>query len=223
MNLKLIITGASGMVGNGILHVCLDHPGVEKILVINRKSIGISNPKLEEIIHQDFSDLSSIENQLKDYDACFYCIGVTSLFIKEFDYYKITHNLTLSFANSLSVINPYMVFCYVSGYGADFSGKAKLMQARIKGLTEKDLLKTSFKNVYSFRPGLLKPVKGQKYIHVVYHLFNPFYSLFRYLLPKFILSLNELALAMIKSAAIGYEKQILEVTDIKLLSCSETE
>lgn len=218
MSIKVIITGSTGMVGNGILRICLDHPDIKEVLVINRRPVEITNPKLKEIIHQDFFDLSPVENQLSGYDACFYCLGTTSLSIKEPKYYKITHDLTLSVANKLAAVNPGMAFCYVSGFGADIPGKAKFMQARVKGITERDLFKTSFRKVYAFRPGLLRPVKGQKYVHGVYYLFNPFYRIFRFLLPGFVLSLEELALSMIISVTTNYKGQILEVKDIVSLA-----
>jgi putative NADH-flavin reductase len=220
MHLKVIITGSTGMVGNGILLVCLNHPDVKEVLAINRRPSEISSPKLKEIIHQNFFDLSPIENQLSGYDACFYCLGVTSFLIKESQYYEITHDLTLSFANKLAGINPNMTFCYVSGFGANSPDKAKFMQAKVKGLTETDLFKTSFKKIYSFRPGLLKPVRGQKYVHKVYYLFNPFYPFFHLLFPGFVLSLKELGLAMINSVTTVLKKQILEVIDIVSLSKS---
>jgi hypothetical protein len=216
MSLKVIVTGSSGMVGEGILRVCLDHPDVDKILAVNRRPINLSNPKIKEIIHQDFFDLSPVENQLTGYNACFYCIGTTSILVKEPEYYNITHNLTLSFANTLARLNPGMIFCYISGFGADPG--SKIMQTRIKGITEDDLFKTSLKKVYSFRPGLLKPIKGQKNVHSIYYLFNPFYHIFRFLLPGFILSLNELGQAMINSVTREYEKRILEVKDIVTLA-----
>jgi len=218
MNLKVIITGSTGMVGNGILRVCLNHPDIGEVLVINRRPSEISSPKLKEIIHQDFFDLSPIENQLTGYDACFYCLGITSAQIKEPQYYRITHDLTLSFANELSAINPGMTFCYVSGFGANSTEKAKFMQARVKGITEMDLFKIPFQGVYSFRPGLMKPVKGQKYVHQIYYLFIPFYAVFHFLFPGFVLSLEELGLAMINSVKAVYHKQILEVKDIVSLS-----
>lgn len=216
MSLKLIVTGSSGMVGEGVLRLCLANPNVEKILVINRIATDLSSPKLKEIILQNFFDLSPIENQLTGYDACFYCIGVISPLKKESEYYDITHNLTLSVANKLASLNSEMIFCYISGFGA--TSNSKIMQTRIKGVTENDLFKTSLKKVYSFRPGLLKPLRGQKHIHKVYYLFNPLYPIFRFLFPGFIISLNELGQAMINSVTNGYEKQILEVKDILTLS-----
>ncbi len=206
------------MVGEGVLHECLSHPDVGNILVINRRPCGVSNPKLTEIIHDNFFDLSPVENQLIGYDACFYCLGITSLFVKEPQYYDITYNLTLYMAGRLSNLNPEMIFCYVSGFGADTPDKAKIMQVRVKGMTETELFKLPFKRVYSFRPGLMKPTKGLKHVHKSYYLFNPFYPVLRLIMPGFILTLKELSLAMINSVSVGYEKQILEVKEIVILS-----
>lgn len=218
MRIKVIITGSTGMVGEGVLHECLLHPDVEKVLVINRTPCEVSNPKLTEIIHADLFDLSLIENQLTGYDACFYCIGTISPLVKEAQYYNITFNLTLSVAGRLSALYPEMIFCYVSGFGADAGARAKFMQARIKGMTEASLFKLPFKKVYSFRSGLMKPTKGLKRFHKVYYLFNPFYPVFRLIMPGFILTLRELGLAMINSVLAGYPEQILEVKDIVSLA-----
>ena len=206
------------MVGEGVLHECLLHPDVEKILLINRRPCGISNPKLSEIIHDNFFDLSHIENQLIGYDACFYCLGVTSLRMKEPEYYYITYTLTLDIAQRLARLNPNMIFCYISGAGTNTPEKAKFMRARVKGKTEQDLMKLSFKKVYLFRPGLIKPTKGLNNVHKYYYIFSLFYPLFRLTMPKFVSTLKELGLSMIISATKGYEKQILEVPDIVKLS-----
>lgn len=218
MKINVIITGSTGMVGEGVLHECLRHPDVEKILLINRRPCGISNPKLSEIIHDNFFDLSHIENQLIGYDACFYCLGVTSLGIKEQAYYYITYTLTLDIAQRLAKLNPNMIFCYISGAGTNTPEKAKFMRARVKGKIEQDLLKLPFKKVYLFRPGLIKPTKGLNNVHKYYYVFSLFYPLFRLIMPKFVSTLKELGLSMIISATKGYEKQILEVPDIVKLS-----
>ena len=218
MKINVIITGATGMVGEGVLHECLLHPDVEKVLVLNRRSCKVTNPKLTEVIHDNFFDISTIENQLIGYDACFYCLGVTSLGIKEPEYYHITYDLTLDIAQRLVRLNPDMTFCYVSGAGTTTPEKAKFMWARVKGKTEQDLMKLKFKMVYLFRPGLLKPTKGLKFAHKYYFLFSIFYPLLRPIMPKFVSTLKELGLAMINSATKGYEKQILEVPDIIELS-----
>jgi len=206
------------MVGEGVLHECLLHPDIEKVLVVNRHSCQISNSKLSEVIQSDFFDLSAIENLLVGYDACFYCLGSISLKMKEPEYYNITYNLTLSIAQRFSRLNPEMIFCYISGAGADNSEKAKFMQARVKGKTEADLMKLVYKKVYCFRPGLLKPAAGIKNAHKIYYFFIPFYPIFRLILPNFVSTLKELGLAMINSVTKGYEKQILEVRDIVKLS-----
>jgi len=218
MKTNVIITGSTGMVGEGILHECLSHPDIEKILVINRRLCQVSDPKLSEIITSDLFDLTSIENQLAGYNACFYCLGSTSLKIKESEYYNVTYNLTLSIAERLARLNPAMIFCYVSGAGADNPEKAKFMQARIKGKTEADLMKLAFKKVYCFRPGLMKPTRGLKNTHKIYYLFTPVYPVFRLLFPNFVLTLKELGIAMINSVTKDYEKHILEVRDIVNLS-----
>lgn len=204
------------MVGEGVLRECLAHPDIGKILVINRRSCNISDPKLTEIIIDNFFEISLIENQLIGYDACFYCLGITSFLVKESQYYNVTYRLTVNFADLLSKLNPGMIFCYVSGFGAD--SEAKLMQTRIKGITESALFKLQFKKVYSFRPGLMKPLKGQKHVHRLYYLFIPFYPLLRLILPGFILTLKELGYAMINSVLESFDKQILEVRDIVTLA-----
>jgi hypothetical protein len=218
MKINVIITGSTGMVGEGVLHECLLHPDVEKILIINRRPCGISNPKLSEIIHDNFFDLSHIENKLIGYDTCFYCLGVTSLRMKEPAYYYITYTLTLDIAQRLARLNPNMIFCYISGAGTNTPEKAKFMWAKVKGKTEQDLMKLSFKKVYLFRPGLIRPTKGLNNVHKYYYVFNLFYPIFRLTMPKFVSTLKELGLSMIISATKGYEKQILEVPDIVKLS-----
>src|SRR5260221_14175957 len=139
--LKVIITGATGMVGEGVLHECLLHPMVEEVLIINRKPYGIVHPKLKEIIHSDFFDISAIESRLIGYNACFFCLGVSSIGMKEPEYYRLTYTLTINFAQTLSKLNRDMTFCYVSGSGTDSSEKGKSMWARVKGKTENELMK----------------------------------------------------------------------------------
>ena len=162
MKINVILTGATGMVGEGVLHECLINSEVEKILVIGRKSCGVINPKLEEIIHTDFKNLSPIENQLANYNACFFCSGVSSIGKSESEYFELTYTLTLNFAKSLSKVNPDMIFCYISGAATDSSEKGRTMWARVKGKTENDLMKLQFKKVYNFRPGYMQPTKGLK-------------------------------------------------------------
>lgn len=218
MKLNVIITGATGMVGEGVLHECLHHPDVEKILVINRRACGVVNPKLSEIIHNNFDDLSSVEEHLAGYNACFFCLGVSSINKTEQEYYSLTYSLTHNFAGTLAKLNPEMVFCYISGAGTDSTEKGKVMWARVKGKTENDLMKLPFRKVYNFRPGFLQPTSGLKNAHKFYFIFRIIYPLFRLILPKYVSTLKELGLAMINSVTKGYEKQILEVPDIISLS-----
>src|SRR6478736_3272311 len=160
--IKVNITGASGMVGEGVLLTCLQREDVEAVLVVGRKPCGTTHPKLKEILHSDFFDLTPIESQLSNYDACLFCLGVSSVGMKEEAYNKMTYTLTTNFAQTLVKRNPAMTFCYISGASTDSSEKGKQMWARVKGKTENDLMKLPFKKEYNFRPGIMKPVKGQK-------------------------------------------------------------
>ena len=160
--ISVIITGATGMVGEGVLNECLLHDNVEQVLVINRRPCGITHPKLKEIIHADFYDLSPVENQLVNYNACFFCLGVSSVGMKEPEFYRLTYTLTMHVAQTLSTLNPGMTFCYISGAGTDSTEKGRMMWARVKGKTENDLMKLPFKQVYNFRPAILQSTKGLK-------------------------------------------------------------
>jgi uncharacterized protein YbjT (DUF2867 family) len=218
MKIKAVITGATGMVGEGVLHECLMYPDVESVLVINRKPCGVKHEKLKEIIHKDFFDLSSIENQLGGYNACYFCAGVSSMGKSEELYKRITYDLTLNFATTLLMSNPDMTFCYVSGVGTDSTEKGRIMWARVKGKTENDLLKLPFKTAFMFRPGFIKPTKGLKNAYKVYKFFTPFYPVFRKLFPKYVVTLKEIGLAMINVTLFGSDKKVLECRDIVKLS-----
>ena len=218
MKKNIIITGATGMVGEGVLMECLSHPDIGKILVLSRRPCGITDPRISEIIHENFFDISPLENQLSGYDACFFCLGVTSVNKKEPEYFSLTYTLTMDIAKRLSGLNPGMTFCYISGAGTDSTEKGRMMWARVKGKTENDLMTLPFIKVYAFRPGFIHPTKGQKNIHGYYFIFGLLYPVFRLILPKFVSTLKELGLAMINSVLIGYEKQVLEVPDIVKLS-----
>ena len=214
MKLKAIITGVTGMVGEGVLMESLSNPEVEKVLVINRKPCGVSHPKLTEILHNDFYNINPIADQLKGYDACFFCLGVSSVGMKEDEYFSITYTLTIHIAEVLAKQNPDMTFCYISGAGTDSTEKGKLSWARVKGKTENDLMKLPFKRVFAFRPGLLIATKGQKNVHTYYKLTGFLNPLVRFLMPDFISTLQELGAAMIYSSIKGYDKSVLEVADI---------
>jgi len=216
--IKVILTGATGMVGEGVLHECLQCSQVEQILVVNRKPCGIIHPKLKEIIHADFYDLSAIESRLTGYNACFFCLGVSSVGMKEPEYYKLSYTLTMHVAQTLSSLNPGMDFCYISGAGTDSTEKGRSMWARVKGKTENDLMKLSFKRVYNFRPGALKPTKGLKNRLAFYKYFGWLLPIVQIIAPNAISTLQELGTAMINAVTKGYEKQIVEIKDIRLLA-----
>jgi hypothetical protein len=216
--LKVIITGTTGMVGEGVLHECLLLPEISEVLVINRKSCGIQHPKLKEIIHADFFNLTPIKNQLTGYDACFFCLGVSSVGMKEPEYFKLTYTLTMHVASVLSEINQHMTFCYISGAATDSTEKGRMMWARVKGKTENELMKLPFKKVYNFRPGILEPTKGLKNTLSFYKCLSWTAPIIRLLAPNQISSLKQLGKAMIGATLNGYDKQIIEVSDIKKIA-----
>lgn len=218
MKINAIIFGASGMVGEGVLLRSLDHPDVESILVIGRRTCGVKHPKLKEIIHTDFYDYSAIEDLLKGYNACFFCLGVSSVGMKENDYYRVTYDLTMQAAGILSKLNPGMTFCYVSGSGTDSSEKGRLMWARVKGKTENHLMSLPFKATYMFRPGFMHTVPGQKNIKSIFKVVDFLYPLFKKLFPNAGCKLNDVALAMIMCVLNGYSKKILDNNDIDYLA-----
>jgi hypothetical protein len=220
MNHKVnaIITGSTGMVGEGVLHECLQHPEVESLLVINRKPCGVTHPKLKEIIHIDFFNLLPIESRLAGYNACFFCAGVSSLGMKEPEYTRITYKLTMNFAQTLCKLNPDMTFCYVSGAGTDSSEKGRIMWARVKGKTENDLMKLHFENVFAFRPAFMKPTKGQKNAPKFYKYILWLYPVLNNLFPQYFGTLSDVGIAMINCAISGFEKKVLEAKDIAELS-----
>ncbi len=212
--IKAIITGATGMVGEGILHECLHHPAVSSILLINRKPSGIVHHHVKEIIHADFYNLAAIESELEGYNACFFCLGTTSVGKNEADFTRITYDLTMHVAKTLSKLNPDMTFCYISGAGTDSTEKGRQMWARVKGKTENDLMKLPFKRVYNFRPGYMQPTPGLKNTLPYYKYVSWLYPILRPIASKYMSTLTELGRAMIHSVNRGYGKQVLEVRDI---------
>ena|SRR5258708_11631115 len=214
MKIRVVITGATGMVGEGVLHECLLHPDVEHVSVINRKPGGVSHPKLKEIIHRDFHNLSPIEDQLRNSNACFFCLGVSSVGLNESEYSRLTYDLTLHVAETIVKQNPGMTFCYVSGAATDSSEHGKRMWARVKGRTENKLMQLAFKRAYMFRPGYMQPTKGLKNTLKYYAVLAWLYPVWRLLFPKYVCTLKEVGMAMINTVNRGYEKSILEVDDI---------
>jgi uncharacterized protein YbjT (DUF2867 family) len=217
MQIKVIITGATGMVGEGVLIECLKHPDVKEVLMVNRKPFELKDPKLKELIIPDFLKLDTFGSQLKGYDACFFCAGISSVGMSEQQYTKITYNTTIHFAEKLSALNPQMIFNYVSGAQTDSTEKGKSMWARVKGRTENALMRLPFKKVYNFRPGLMKPTPGQKNIKSVYKIIAGLYPIFKVFIPSQVSPMSTVGLAMINSVTKGYEKQILEVKDINAI------
>jgi hypothetical protein len=217
MKFKTIITGATGMVGDGVLLECLNHPDVAQILVINRKPAGVSHPKLREIIHTDFFNLAPIEPQLLGYDACFFCLGVSSVGMSQEEYKHITYDLTLNVAQLLAKCNRDITFCYVTGAGTDSSEHGRIAWARVKGATENALMRL-FKRSYMFRPGFMKPTPGQKNVKSYYQWLAWVYPVGRTLYPAGFCTLQEVGWAMINAVIKGYPQPILEVKDIVQLA-----
>ena len=216
MALNIILTGATGMVGEGVLIECLDNPLVERVLVVGRRSCGMSHPKLKELIHNDLAALSPFADKLTGYDACFFCAGVSSVGKKEDEFARLTYDLTVSFAEVFKAANPDkpLTFCYVSGYGTDSTASGKTMWARVKGRTENMLLEMFPGGGYMFRPGIMKPIKGQKRILKFYFGWQVTYPIMRFFMPKFACTLQEVGQAMINCAIHKPAKHVLEVRDI---------
>lgn len=216
-NLKVIITGATGMVGEGVLLECLEHPAIEEVLVVTRKSCGYTHTKLKEIIHPGFFDLSTIEEQFKGYNACFFCAGVSSVGMKAPRYYKLTYTMTMHFAEKMAKQNPGATFCYVSGAGTDSSEQGRLMWARVKGKTENDLLKLNL-DTYNFRPAMMIPKKENKNAPKAYGYLSAILKGAEKLFPKVVSNLDLVGKAMIKVSLQPQEKKVLEVSDIREIS-----
>lgn len=217
---NVIITGSTGMVGEGVLIQCLNSPEIDAVLVINRKPCGYNHAKLKEIIHQDFFNFSSIEDQLKGYNACFFCLGISSVGVDNDTYFRMTYTLTLHVAETLSKLNDKMTFCYVSGSGTDENGR--LNWQKVKGKTENDLTKLPFEQVYHFRPGFIKPIKGQKYAHNFYKYINWIFPIGRKFFANGFCTMTELGDAMINTLSHNSERRILEGKDIIALANEPT-
>ena len=217
MTLSVIVTGATGMVGEGVLLECLADPRVGRVLVINRKPGGRSHPKLAELIHADFFDLSAIQAQLAGYDACFFCLGVSSLGMSEAEYQRVTFDLTTHVGRTLARLDADMAFCYVTGASTDSSERGKVMWARVKGATENELLRL-FRRGVMFRPGMMRATPGQKNLKTAYKALAWIYPIGRWLAPAWFCTLQEVGRAMINAADFGAPKKVLEVRDIVALA-----
>ena len=213
--MKVIITGATGMVGEGVLLECLENEIVKEVLMVNRRHFNLEHPKLKELLVPDFSQLEKFSDSLSGYDACFYCAGISSVGVKEDEYNRITYDTTLAFAKQLLQFNPNLIFDYVTGSRTDSTEKGKIMWARVKGKTENALMKLYSKNQYNFRPAIMKATKGQVNVKTLYKILAPIIAPFY---PQKTLSLKQVGQAMINTVLKGYPKQILEVNDIYQLA-----
>jgi uncharacterized protein YbjT (DUF2867 family) len=214
--MKVIVTGVTGMVGEGVLLSCLDDAAVTEVLAVSRKPSGHTHPKLKELLVPDFSKLDGLEGELEGYDACFYCAGVSSVGMNEADYTRITYDTVVAFAKKLVQLNPAMTICHVSGASTDGTEQGKVMWARVKGKAENALMKLGFKGAYNFRPGLMLPVPGQKNLKTSYRVMLVFAPLMKLFFPP--LKLQEVERAMVNAVTKGAPKQVLEVADIKALA-----
>jgi uncharacterized protein YbjT (DUF2867 family) len=217
MTLSIILTGASGMVGEGVLLECLADARVSRVLAVTRKRSGITHAKLVELIHADFDDLTTIQSQLSGYDACFFCLGVSSVGMSEAEYRRVTYDLTTNFGHTLARLNPDMTFCYVTGASTDSTERGKSMWARVKGATENELLRL-FPRGVMFRPGMMRATSGQKNLKGWYKAIAWIYPIGRWLAPGSFCTLREVGQAMLNAAVSGAPKKVLEVRDIVALA-----
>jgi uncharacterized protein YbjT (DUF2867 family) len=219
--MKVILFGATGMVGQGVLRECLLDPDVHQVLSIVRTPTNQQHPKLRELVHTDFFDYSDIESQLTGFDACLFSLGVSSAGMDEAKYTHLTYDLTLAAARTLARLDPNMTFIYISGAGTDSTERGRIMWARVKGRTENDLLKLPFKSAYMFRPGFIQPLHGirskTRLYQALYTALNPILPLLRSAFPKYVTTTEQLGRAMLKVAKQGNPRPILESKDINAL------
>jgi uncharacterized protein YbjT (DUF2867 family) len=216
--MKVLLFGASGMVGQGVLRECLLDPGVESVVSIGRSVTGQQHPKLRELPHNDFLDFAPIESQLSGFDGCLFCLGVSSAGMNEESYQRVTYGFTIAAARVLAKLNPNMTFIYVSGAGTDSSERGRSMWARVKGRTENELLRLPFKAAYMFRPGVIVPLHGvrskTRLYRVLYTLLGPLLGLSYALFPKYVTTTEQLGRAMLKVAKQGWPRSVLEASHI---------
>jgi uncharacterized protein YbjT (DUF2867 family) len=218
MALRVIVTGSTGMVGEGVLLTCLNHPEIKEVLSVSRRSCGIQHPKLRECLVPDFFHLASVESRLAGYDACFYCAGTSSVGMSEAAYTQITFNTAVHFATTVQRLNPGMVLTHISGALTDGTGQSKTMWAVVKGRAENAMMRLPFRGVYNFRPGFMTPVSGQKHVKTLFRIMLVAAPLVKLLFPSQMLTLDEVGRAMINAVTKGYEKQVLEIADIRKLA-----
>jgi len=223
--MRVVLFGATGMVGQGVLHECLAASDVEQVLAIGRTSTNQTHPKLQDLIQSDLYNYSDIAETLAGFDACFFCLGVSSVGMSEEQYSRITYDLTMAAAAVLSQQNPSMTFVYVSGTGTDSSENGNSMWAKVKGKTENALFRMPFTAAYAFRPGFIEAVHGEtsktKLYKWLYPLLKVSLPVLRALFPKWILTTKQIGLAMLNSVRTGYPKQVLEINDIRILASAQ--
>ena len=212
------------MVGQGAVLECLDHAEVASVLIVGRRPSGIQHKKLREVIHDDFLDYSGIEDTLRGYDACFYCLGISSVGMSEQDYHRVTYDFTLRAAETLVRLNPEMTFCFVSGAGTDSTERGRSMWARVKGKTENHLMRLPFKAAFMFRPGYIQPLKGIKsrtrLYRWIYMVLGPLYPVLKTFFPHFGTTTQNIGLAMIRVATSGHNQSVLGNKDIDAVASS---
>ena len=224
--MKTILFGATGMVGSGALLACLGDPRVESVLIVGRRSCGVAHAKVEEVVLPDLFDLSTIAPRFADRDACFFCLGVSSVGMSEPDYHRMTFDLTVAAAKAMEAAKPGLTFCYVSGAGTDSTEQGRTMWARVKGKTENALLHGGFKAAFMFRPAYIQPLDGirskTRLYQAAYSTIGAFYPVLRRLFPRYVTTTRDLGRAMIEVSAKGYAKTILDSDDINRLGSGAT-
>jgi uncharacterized protein YbjT (DUF2867 family) len=219
--MNVLILGATGMVGQGVLRECLLDDGVARVVTLGRTPTGQPHPKLREVVHGDLLDLAAVEDQLRDLDACFYCLGASAAGLSEAEYSRINYEYTLSVADTLARLDPDMTFVYVSGAGTDSTERGRVMWARVKGRTENALLRLPFRAAYMLRPGLIIPMHGVKsktrLYRVFYTVLGPVLPALKALFPRSVITTEHLGRVMLRLARSGYSKHVLEMRDLAAL------
>jgi uncharacterized protein YbjT (DUF2867 family) len=215
---KVILFGGTGMVGQGVLRECINDADVERVMLVVRKSAGVSSPKVVELVHEDFFNWTDVEERFDGFDACFFCLGVSSVGMKEAEYRRVTYDLTIGVAEVLARRGSVKTFIYVSGQSTDSTGKSRQMWARVKGATENALIAMPFAQVFCFRPGYIQPLHGVRskvgWYNTIYAALSWAYPLLHRIAPKFVTSTEEIGQAMIAVVRSGYPRRILETADI---------
>lgn len=216
--MKVILFGATGMIGQGVMRECLLDPDVTEVLSVSRRALGRQDPKLREFIHADFTDFEPVASQFAGFDACFWCLGVSSVGMTEAEYLRVTHDFTVAAAEPMARVSPGMTFVFVSGVGTDSTGQGRVMWARVKGRAENAVFGLPFKAAFAFRPGYIQPMHGVKSsaraTRVLYAIFRPFYPLLKLIFPKYVTTSETIGKAMLHVARNGWPKPVLESRDI---------